>query len=655
MRRLIFSIVLICSISLLFLDILINKNTISSNPASITSPGSLDASGFSSPYSTDFYLAGEWEYYPGTLLFYTDDVYSVPGELGSFDPALFNELRTLRGEDLSSFHSEYIRAENIYAPEYINIPYSGISAAYDHIPAQVSSYRLMVENLPPVKGVDMILSLAGLVQGNYEVFINGRRGSAMLPPYGYPSYYLSIPDDGRAEIVIQTYNTSSLLNITPRLSFKGYAMVDFDTYRNVIISLSSVMLTSFIIMMVLMFSLDRKYLYMPFFIGIIFTANYVMNNIWATGYQGSVTSLIPQYILPHLALIFLGASVFLICIYCREIFSDSSKSFKRSKKVLDILLVLSAAGEVLRIVNLFFTSTTFFIIIADILILFAVICLIVLSYIHLAHIKTSSFLFLNGLLLMFAGTFCSMINNTFGFWNFLIYIQPLTIIAFIVIIFINNKYNQNQILKRTRELLELEKQSSKIQAAMLSSQIQPHFLYNTLTTIQELCYSEPDEAADLIVRFSQYLRNNIDFMNYDDLIPFETELSHIRNFIYIQNARHKNAITYNEDIELTDFSIPPLSVQPIIENAVKHGIMKEFTKGSVNLHVFKFGDMIHIVIRNNGRKFTREDLRPGHSISNIQTRLKYLVNGRININFDDEDPETVVEILVPAVSQLSVR
>ena len=226
-------------------------------------------------------------------------------------------------------------------------------------------------------------------------------------------------------------------------------------------------------------------------------------------------------------------------------------------------------------------------------------------------------------------------------------VQPITIIIYIVFIYINNKTYQAQLLQRTTELLELEKQSSKVQAAMLSSQIQPHFLYNTLTTIQELCYSDPDQAADLIVAFSQYLRDNLDFMNYEDLIPFSKELEHIHNFMYIQNARYHNSIEFIENIADTNFYVPPLSVQPLVENAVKHGIMKDNNSGQIFLNVFRSDNMIHIIIRNTGRKISRELLKPNHSIDNIQARLLILLKGSVNINFDDDSPDTIIEILIP--------
>ena len=157
----------------------------------------------------------------------------------------------------------------------------------------------------------------------------------------------------------------------------------------------------------------------------------------------------------------------------------------------------------------------------------------------------------------------------------------------------------------------------------------------------------------MIVTFSQYLRNNLDFMNYDDLIPFSKELDHIHNFMYIQNARYHNSIEFIEDINDTNFYVPPLSVQPFVENAVKHGIMKENNNGKIFLRVFRSKGMVHIIVRNTGKKISRELLKPNHSIDNIQARLLILLKGTVNINFDDDNPDTIVEISIPERSLMS--
>ena len=163
--------------------------------------------------------------------------------------------------------------------------------------------------------------------------------------------------------------------------------------------------------------------------------------------------------------------------------------------------------------------------------------------------------------------FANYIYNSFGLPGKTLFLLPVCIITFGFLIFTASKLYQKQLLTHTQNLLTLEKEASRIQTAMLSSQIQPHFLYNTLTTIQEMCYTDPEQAADLIVHFSRYLRTNIDFMDYTDLIPFEKELEHIENYLYIQNTRFGNALVFEKDITVTEFQIPPLSVQPLIENA----------------------------------------------------------------------------------------
>ena len=186
---------------------------------------------------------------------------------------------------------------------------------------------------------------------------------------------------------------------------------------------------------------------------------------------------------------------------------------------------------------------------------------------------------------------------------------------------------------------------------MLSSQIQPHFLYNTLTTIQEMCYTDPEQAADLIVLFSRYLRTNIDFMDYTDLIPFEKELEHIENYLYIQNTRFGNALVFEKDITVTEFQIPPLSVQPLIENAIKYGIRKNGNHGTIRLETKQTAEGICILVKNSGPGFDEQKINPHHSIQNIRSRMDYLLHGTLIIHSQEGVEGTVMELLLPYQNQ----
>ncbi len=101
--------------------------------------------------------------------------------------------------------------------------------------------------------------------------------------------------------------------------------------------------------------------------------------------------------------------------------------------------------------------------------------------------------------------------------------------------------------------------------AFSSSQVQPHFQYNTLTMIQELCYTDSEKAAQAIVMFSSLLRRKVDFQKYDKLVPFCSELENIKEYVAIQKLRFNDLIEFLFNIEFDDFEVPPLSIQTLYQ------------------------------------------------------------------------------------------
>ena len=244
-------------------------------------------------------------------------------------------------------------------------------------------------------------------------------------------------------------------------------------------------------------------------------------------------------------------------------------------------------------------------------------------------------------------------SSGFFLWHpehkFLLLMIPGSIICVIIVCFIAYYYFQHEALRKAQKLLELEKYANRTQTALLSSQIQPHFLYNTLLTIQELCRFDPQEASRVIVRFSDYLRHNVDFMNYSELLPFADEEKHIDNFMYIQEVRFQDKLSYSADIQTRDFMIPPLTIQPLIENAVKYGVRGSLEGGYVFLKVFEDSMGIHIRVENSGPGFDAEHVRDDHSLGNIRTRLKSLLNATLRIVSREGQDGTKVEILLPTM------
>jgi hypothetical protein len=183
---------------------------------------------------------------------------------------------------------------------------------------------------------------------------------------------------------------------------------------------------------------------------------------------------------------------------------------------------------------------------------------------------------------------------------------------------------------------------------IMLSQIQPHFLYNTIATIRALCKKDPDKAAQVSERFGQYLRQNLDLLDHKNLIPIENEIEHTKAYAEIEMVRFEN-IHVEFDIKDTSFYIPPLSVQPMVENAIRHGVrIKE--EGIVSVSTRHLENAHEIVIRDNGIGFSEKDImNDGQNhigIKNVRERIETLCGGTLTIQ-SAPGAGTTVTIRIP--------
>ena len=191
------------------------------------------------------------------------------------------------------------------------------------------------------------------------------------------------------------------------------------------------------------------------------------------------------------------------------------------------------------------------------------------------------------------------------------------------------QYSDTQALLHRNEL-ELEK--SKL--TLLISQIKPHFINNALLSIREYCYEEPEKAAELIDHFAVYLRNNINSADSDTLIPFSEEIATVREYLTLEYADHTKQFIVEYNLEVTNFKVPPLIIEPFVENAVKHGIDRYSPNSIVNLHSFEDEHSHIIEIRDNGKGFdmNEETLgKGGIGFKNARTRLELMCGGSLDI------------------------
>lgn len=202
--------------------------------------------------------------------------------------------------------------------------------------------------------------------------------------------------------------------------------------------------------------------------------------------------------------------------------------------------------------------------------------------------------------------------------------------------------------KQQQTLNALETQLTLSQSMTLMSQIRSHFVFNILNAISGMCKYDPEKADETVVRFARYLRNNISIMEDDANIPFAMELRRLEDYVILEQIRFGDKLEFYTEIEAEDFSLPPLILQPVIENAIKHGISKKQSGGTIILRTREMDDQIVITVEDDGVGFEESELAKKGSVglNNIRFRLKYRANGTLTIQ-SVVGEGTVVTITIP--------
>ncbi|WP_306431057.1 ATP-binding protein [Paenibacillus sp. XY044] len=166
---------------------------------------------------------------------------------------------------------------------------------------------------------------------------------------------------------------------------------------------------------------------------------------------------------------------------------------------------------------------------------------------------------------------------------------------------------------RVRSLATLKKSAEerlRLEAAYLQAQIQPHFLFNTINSIMSLSDIDLDQMRELADAFTSYLRISIDFINSEQAVPLSHELELVRAYLYIEKARFgpRLAVIWDIDPQLSLF-IPPLTIQPLVENAVKHGLLSRIQGGTVQITIRREKEGTRFEVRDNGKGMTPAEVQ----------------------------------------------
>ena len=167
--------------------------------------------------------------------------------------------------------------------------------------------------------------------------------------------------------------------------------------------------------------------------------------------------------------------------------------------------------------------------------------------------------------------------------------------------------------------------------ALMLSQINPHFVHNTLSTIAAMCDVSPTQAKYLTIDFSRYLRTNFSSLTNKGKIPFEQELSHVECYLKIERARFRERLNVIYSIQCKDFEVPPLSVQPIVENAVKHGITKQGGGGTLKISTYDTDTHYIIEVIDDGVGFDTDVIERHVGLENVQHRIRSMCRGEVSV------------------------
>ncbi len=213
--------------------------------------------------------------------------------------------------------------------------------------------------------------------------------------------------------------------------------------------------------------------------------------------------------------------------------------------------------------------------------------------------------------------------------------------------------------KRIEELEKKLKEKDEIienqNLRLMSQQIRPHFVFNSLLAIKQLCTEDPKKAAESVQHFASYLRANLDAMSIQGTVPFKKELDNIKEYVALEQADPASRFRIEYDIKFSDFMLPLLSVQPIVENAIRHGIPSKNSNGFISVSTSLEDNNAVIVVADNGNGYVSETRQQGEhrsiGVQNVRERLKIICGGSLSIA--NTGHGTIVRITVPLEDKVS--
>lgn len=241
-----------------------------------------------------------------------------------------------------------------------------------------------------------------------------------------------------------------------------------------------------------------------------------------------------------------------------------------------------------------------------------------------------------------------------GIWQFLrntfLGNQYLGLLIYSLIVFASQAYLRNQkFAEEQQKAAALQAQLVQSQLQALKMQLQPHFLFNTLNSISSLVLKNPAQAQTMIAKLGDFLRLTLDF-NENQMVLLSEELRFLRSYLEIEQIRfsEKLQVIFDVNDEVINAVVPHLTLQPIAENSVKHGISQLTAGGKIEIIAEKVEDKLRLQVKDNGpgKTFSAEKNQTG--LANIKARLKHLYGENFNFEMNSETGKGMtVTITIP--------
>ena len=200
---------------------------------------------------------------------------------------------------------------------------------------------------------------------------------------------------------------------------------------------------------------------------------------------------------------------------------------------------------------------------------------------------------------------------------------------------------------QTEDYIRQQQEIAQQKAAINVLQMRPHFIYNTMMSIYYLIAQDTEKAQKITLDFTTYLRKNFTAFAKDETVPFTEELEHTRAYLAVEQTRFEDNLFVDFDTPFTRFRIPPLTLQPIVENAVRHGLDPELSPLHITIKTRKTENGCELTIEDTGPGFGVNDNNEPHvALANIKERLEMMCKGTLKID-STEDKGTTVTIFVP--------